>query len=344
MCQYSAVDGVMGAWHRQHLGSLAVSGAAAVVIEATAVTPQGRITRGCTGLYADTQENRLREIISDIRTYSSTILGIQLGHTGRRGSIHRPWDYNFEPLWPDEGGWRTVAPSPLPFREGWPMPEVLSEAGMADILHAFEDSTRRAARLDLGLIELHGAHGYLMHQFLSPLSNQRSDAYGGTIDNRMRFPLSIVKAVRGVWPSERALGVRISATDWLDGGWNVNDSIVFTRELEKVGVDYVCVSSGGMGGLSTALTSEHLRLAEQIRGGTSVAICGVGHIYRPQQAEDALSAGQADFVALGRAFLDNPRWALHAAVALRETPPFPEQYALAAPDKWRGYAVLHDLS
>ena len=342
MCQYSAVDGVMSAWHRQHLGSLAVSGAGAVIIEATAVAPEGRITAGCAGLYTNAQEARLADILADIRTYSATPFGLQIGHTGRRASMQRPWD-GFDSVADADGGWPSVAPSPIPFRPGWPTPEVLDQAGIDAILEAFSQATIRAARLGLDLLEIHSAHGYLMHQFLSPVANTRTDGYGGAIENRMRFPLEVVSAVRSAWPSERALGVRIRATDWLDDGWNVGDSIAYVRELGRLGVDYVCVSSGGMAGPMTSLTRSHLTLAGEIRAQSDVAICGVGHIYSAAQAEAALAEGKADLIAVGRAFLDNPRWALHAAAELGTSAPFPRQYDLASPDKWRGYDQLHPL-
>lgn len=343
MCQYSATDGVMQAWHRQHLGCLSLAGAGMVIIEATAVAAEGRITPGCTGLHSDNQEQRLLEILTDIRSYSNAAFGIQLGHTGRRASMYRPWEgVGAVPV--TEGGWRSFGPSPLPYMPGWPVPQVLDEAGMTRIRDAFVSSAQRARRIGLSLVELHSAHGYLMHQFLSPVANQRTDSYGGSLNNRMRYPLSIVQAVRDIWPAELALGVRISATDWRDDGWTVDDSIVFVRALRDIGVDYVCVSSGGMGGGMTSLSKEHLPFAARIRRETGMTICGVGQIYKPQQAEAALAQGQADIIALGRAFLDNPRWGWHAAVALGAEPAYPRQYDLARPDIWRGYTVVHGAS
>lgn len=337
MCQYSAVDGLVQPWHHQHLGHLALSGAGALIIEATAVAEEGRITPGCLGLYTDAQANTLGEMVRQIQSFSPMQFGIQLVHTGRRSSVSRPWD-GVRALTGEEGGWRTFGPSALPHMPDWPVPQELDQYGMTRIRDAFVAAATRARDVGLSLVELHGAHGYLIHQFLSPISNRRIDEFGGSLQNRMRFPLAIAQAVRDAWPRDRALGLRISATDWHEEGWTLDESVVFVKALKEIGLDYVSVSSGGIGVL-TSMTRDHLPLAERIRRETGMLTCAVGQIIQPQQAEEVLVKEQADFVALGRALLDNPRWGWHAAHALGVEPDYPRQYELARPDKWRGYVT-----
>jgi 2,4-dienoyl-CoA reductase-like NADH-dependent reductase (Old Yellow Enzyme family) len=340
MCQYSCIDGVLQPWHDQHLGHLALSGAGLLIIEATGVTKEGRITHGCAGLWNIRQERRLREVVERIRSYSPTAIGLQIGHTGRRAGIAPPWNGAMTPLAPETGAWRSYGPSALSHLPGWPVPRKLTVKGMARIAGAFAASAQRALRAGIDLIEVHGAHGYLLHQFLSPLANRRADEYGGSLRNRMRFPLEVAKAVRDVWPPERALGMRISGTDWHDNGWDLDQSVEFVRALGAVGYDYVCVSSGGIGG-ATALLRDHTALAQYIRQRTDVPICAVGYITDPAQAEATLADGKADLVALARAFLDNPRWGWHAALALGATPHFPQQYELVRPENWRAFGKVH---
>ena len=244
MCQYSAIDGVAQPWHEQHWGHLGNSGAAALTIEATAVDSHGMITHGCLGLWNDAQSDALSRTLHRIRSYVSLPIGIQLAHAGRKGSAMRPWEGG-RPLMPDEGAWQTFAPSPLAWGAGWPVPVELDESSMQRILEAFTNAARRADAAGLDFIELHAAHGYLMHAFLSPVSNHRGDSYGGSRYNRMRFPLAVVRAVRSIWPQNKTFGIRINGTDWIDNGWTIEDAIAFGRCLLDAGVDYLSISSGG---------------------------------------------------------------------------------------------------
>jgi NADPH2 dehydrogenase len=342
MCQYSAINGVMQAWHRQHLGHLALSGSAAIIIEATGVSKEGRITPGCVGLYNNKQQRQLAKIVQEIGQYSSTKIGIQLVHTGRRASMCPPWD-GVRALSRKEGGWQTVAPSSIPHLPGWPLPRELDQTGMIRIQDAFVEAATRALNAGLSIVELHGAHGYLIHEFLSPIANHRKDEFGGSLENRMRFPLSIAQAVRDVWPRNRALGFRISATDWNEDGWKIDDSIIFVKALKRIGVDYVTASSGGIG-VFTSMTRDHMPLAEQIRVETGMTTCAVGQIIEARKAEAVLACGQADFVALGRALLDDPRWGWHAAQALGIEHGYPKQYELAMPANWKGYPIAHPMA
>jgi 2,4-dienoyl-CoA reductase-like NADH-dependent reductase (Old Yellow Enzyme family) len=245
MCQYSAVDGAASDWHLVHLGHLALSGAGLLIIEATAVEALGRITHGCLGLYSDETEAALQRALQVVRAHSRMPIAIQLGHAGRKASSHVPWQGGML-IPPAEGGWRPLAPSALPHLPGEAPPEALDEHGLQRIVAAFADAARRAHRLGLDAIELHGAHGYLLHQFLSPLSNVRSDAYGGSLRKRMHFPLQVFEAVRAAVPTSMPVGLRLSATDWVEGGWDLAQSAAFVRELQARGLDFLHVSSGGV--------------------------------------------------------------------------------------------------
>lgn len=335
MCQYSAEDGVPGNWHLVHLGQFAISGAGLTFVEATGVTPEGRITPGCTGLWSDAQETAFRPIVDFFRAYGSGRIGIQLGHAGRKASTGVPW-HGGKPLAADEGAWQTVAPSAVPYAEGWHVPEALDEAGMARIRDGFAAAAERALRLDFDVVEIHSAHGYLLHQFLSPLSNRREDAYGGSLRNRMRFPLEVFDAVRAVWPDDRPLGVRFSATDWVPGsGWGVAEAIEYARALQARGCDFVDVSSGGNSpeqeiavgpGYQTGFAAEIRRAVP------GLAVMAVGKITDPVQAEHILHSGQADLVALARGITYDSRWAWHAAETLGDPrAAFPAQYARSHP-------------
>ena len=246
MCQYSAENGCMTDWHTIHLGHLALSGAALLTIEATGVTPEGRISYGDTGLWSDETEAAMARVLESVRRWSDMPIAIQLGHAGRKASTDKPW-FGGEQIPPDhENGWQTVAPSPIPFSDGENPPQELDRAGLDRIREAFADAARRAARLDLAAVQIHAAHGYLLHQFLSPLSNQRTDEYGGSLENRMRFPLEVFDAVRAAFPADRPVTVRLSATDWVEGGWDVEEAITFSKVLEARGCDAIHVSSGGL--------------------------------------------------------------------------------------------------
>jgi NADPH2 dehydrogenase len=340
MCQYSAIAGSATEWHLQHLGSLALSGAGLVMIEATAVEARGRITPHCLGLYSIANEQALATVLQTCRVFGTARLGIQLAHAGRKASVQVPWQGG-KPLGETEGAWESVGPSARPFAAGWPAPKPLDGAAMARIKGAFVAAAERAARLGIDVAELHCAHGYLLHEFLSPLANQRTDKYGGSLDNRMRYPLEVAAAVREVWPAERPLGLRLSATDWLDGGFTIDEAVVFASALRGIGIDYVCASSGGIVPESAGPPEPgyQVPLASRIRDQASMPTRAVGLIAHPRQAEAVIRDGAADMVALARAFLDDPRWVWHAAEALGETVPYPPQYQRCRPGIWPGAAL-----
>ena len=334
MCQYSAVDGSMTDWHLQHLGSLALSGASMLVIEATGVTPEGRITHGCTGLYSDANEASMKRVIDFVRSVSDIRLGIQLGHAGRKASAERPWEGR-GPLKGDDE-WLTIAPSAIPLAAGWPAPRALDRGTMTSVRDAFVASAKRALALGLDFVELHSTHGYLLSEFLSPLSNRREDSYGGSLENRMRYPLEVAAAVRAAWPRDRALGAKISGTDFAEGGWTGDDAVVYARELKRVGLDYVTVSGGGvvLDAKVPAGPGYQVPYAERVRRESGITTGAVGLISEPQQAEEIVASGKADFVSLARGMLFDPRWPQHAAVALGAEAKYPPQYERAAPKLW----------
>lgn len=335
MCQYSAVDGGMTDWHMQHLGSLALSGAGMLVIEATGVTAQGRITPACTGLYSDMTEAAMKRVTDFMRTLSPICLGVQLAHAGRKASAQRPWEGRGA-LTPQEGAWEAVAPSAIPLAAGWPTPSALDRAGMEQVREAFVAAARRAARVGLDFVEVHSTHGYLLSEFLSPLANTRTDEYGGSLENRMRFPLEVFRAARAAWPHAKPIGAKISGTDFAPGGWTPDEAVVYARELKKSGCDYVIVSGGGMVLDANVTTSPGYQVpyAERVRQETGIVTGAVGLISEPQQAEDIVASGKADFVALARAMLFDPRWPWHAAVVLDADIQYPPQYERAHPRAW----------
>ena len=337
MCQYSAEDGSASDWHLQHLGSLSVSGAGLVIVEQTAVEPAGRITHACLGLYSDPNEAALTRIVALCRRWGGARLGIQLAHAGRKGSARLPW-LGGGPLAADTGAWTTSAPSAIPFGAGWPAPEALDESGLVRIRDAHATAARRADRLGFDLVEVLAAHGFLLHSFLSPISNRRSDNYGGSLDGRMRFPLEVAAAVRAAWPREKALGMRITGFDWIAGGITPEEAGTFARLLREIGFDYVCVSSGGVSPEARPVVSlgYQVPFAASVRKASGISVQAVGMILDPHQAEAVVAGGDADFVALARAFLDNPRWAWHAADALGADLPCAPQYRRARPDQWPG--------
>jgi 2,4-dienoyl-CoA reductase-like NADH-dependent reductase (Old Yellow Enzyme family) len=345
MCQYSSIDGLASDWHIQHLGTLSMSGAALVVIEATGVEPIGRITHGCLGLWSDAHEAALRPAVETVRRWGTAKLGIQLAHAGRKASTQVPWRGG-KPLGRDEAPWQTVSASAIPFAEGWHTPTALDEAGIERIKTAFVDAARRALRLGLDVVELHGAHGYLVHQFLSPLSNQRTDRYGGSLENRMRFGLEIAEALRAVWPKDRVLGARITASDWVEGGAGIDDGVAFARELKARGLDYVCVSSGAVSPAQKIQIGPGYQVpfAAEIRAKAGIATRAVGMIVEPRQAEEIVASGQADMVALARGMLDDPRWGWHAADALGASVRVPPQYERARPATWPGAKMIRPVA
>ena len=335
MCQYCVEDGVVGDWHRVHLGMLANSGAGLLIVEATAVTAQGRISPGCTGLYNDANEAAFASVVETVRAVGSAHLGIQIAHSGRKGSTAAPW-VGRGPVAKAEGGWDVVAPSPLPFTEGWLVPAQLDRAGMDDIRDAFVSAAQRAARLGFEFLELHSAHGYLLSSFVSPLSNRRGDDYGGTRENRMRFPLEVAAAVRDVWPSDRPMSVRINGSDWVEGGWTPDDAVAYAAALKGTGVDIVTVSSGGIdpGQQVPVRPGYQVPIAARVRKEAGIPTIAVGLITDPRQAEAIVADGDADMVALARGMLFNPRWGLHAALALGVEVDYPPQYQRATPETW----------
>jgi len=335
MCQYSAENGSMTDWHLMHLGTLALSGAGMLVIEATGVVPEGRITPHCTGLYSDENEAAMARVARYVRSISPVRLGVQLGHAGRKASSHRPWGGR-GPLKPDEGAWTTVAPSSIALAPGWPTPHALSHAEMGQLKAGFVQAVRRAARMGLDFIELHSTHGYLMSEYLSPLANQREDEYGGNLENRMRFPLEVFSAMREAWPADKPIGAKISGSDFAPGGWTPDDAVVYARELKKRGCAYVTVSGGGvvLDAKVPVGPGYQVPFAERVKRETGITTGAVGLISEAQQAEEIIASGKADFVSLARAMLFDPRWPWHAAVALGAELHYPPQYERCSPALW----------
>ncbi|KND61485.1 NADH:flavin oxidoreductase, Old Yellow Enzyme family [Candidatus Burkholderia verschuerenii] len=332
MCQYSAERGEATDWHMIHLGSLALSGAGMLFIEATAVEPDGRITPADLGLWDDVTENALRPVMAAIRKYSKIPVTMQLAHAGRKASSHAPWDGG-QLISVADGGWMTHAPSAVPHKPEETPPLALDTTSLLRVKEAFAASARRAARLGIDGLELHCAHGYLLHQFLSPLSNQRTDEYGGSRENRMRYPLEIFDAVRAAFPDDKPVGVRVSATDWVEGGWDIEDTIAFAGELKKRGVDWVDVSSGGVSPLQKISLEPGYQVpfAKAVKEATGVTTVAVGLITEPKHAEEIIESGQADYVAIARGVLYDARWPWHAAAELGASVQAPPQYWRSQP-------------
>jgi 2,4-dienoyl-CoA reductase-like NADH-dependent reductase (Old Yellow Enzyme family) len=332
MCQYSSVDGEANDWHTIHLGHLALSGAAMLTIEATAVEAEGRITYGDLGLWSDATEAALKTVLASVRRHSSMPIAIQLAHAGRKASSHVPWDGG-QLITLEQGGWRPHAPSSLPISDKEAPPQALDQAGMRRVAAAFADSARRAQRLGIDAIEIHAAHGYLLHEFLSPIANARSDAYGGSLANRMRFPLEVFELVRGAVPREMPVGVRVSGTDWVEGGWDITECEQFGQALAGRGCSFIHVSSGGVSPRQQIPLAPDYQvpMAQRMREATGLPTIGVGLITEPEQAEAIIAEGRADLVALARAMLFNPRWPWHAAARLGAQVDAPPQYWRSQP-------------
>jgi len=331
MCQYSAPDGLPTDWHMVHLGARAVGGAGCVIVEATGVAPEGRISTHDLGLWNDLQAEAFRRITSFI-VAQGAVAAIQLGHAGRKASTSQPW-YGGGPVSPIEGGWEVLAPSAIPFSDVSPTPHEMTTADIERCVNQFTQATRRAASAGFQVVELHMAHGYLLHQFLSPLSNKRQDVYGGSFEGRSRFPMEVVRAVRAAWPEDLPLFVRISATDYVEGGWDIEQSILLARSLKQAGVDLIDCSGGGLVPVARIPIAPgyQVPLASAIRNKAGIATGAVGLITEPQQAEDILRRGDADVVLLARELLRNPYWPLQAAQQLGAQHPWPNQYLRAKP-------------
>lgn len=328
MCQYSATDGNAGDWHLIHLGTLALSGAGLLTLEATAVSPEGRISPRDLGLYSDDNEHALARVLDAVRRWTQVPMAIQLSHAGRKGSSRVPWEGGTQISAAAADGWRTLAPSPVPHGAGEETPAALDEAGLDHVLEAFVTAAQRAARLGLQGIELHMTHGYLLHQFLSPLANSRTDDYGGALANRMRFPLRVFEAVRAAVPPHVAVWARIPGSDWVEGGWNVDDAAVLAAALAARGASVVHLSCGGVSPRQ-AIPLEpgyQVPFAREVRRRTGLAVIAVGLITEPRHAESIIADGDADAIALARALLYDPRWPWHAAVELGAQVAAPPQY------------------
>lgn len=332
MCQYSAVDGMANDWHLVHLGSRAAGGAGLVIIEATAVEPRGRITPYDLGIWSDDQVEPLARAARFI-TEQGAVAGIQIAHAGRKASTSRPWDARKAMVPVEEGGWTVVGPSAIPFSEQYPMPAELSSGEIAQVVAAFREGARRARDAGFQWLELHASHGYLLHSFMSPLSNQRTDEYGGTYENRIRFALEVARATRAVWPEDRVLTARFSCTDWVEGGWTLEETIELSRRFKVEGFDLIDCSSGGLSPLQQipAGAGYQVPFSESVRQGAQIPTATVGLITQPMQADSLVRNQRADIILLGRELLRNPYWPLHAAVALghRDLAPVPPQYLRA---------------
>jgi len=338
MCQYSSIEGFANDWHLVHLGCRAVGGAGLVLTEATAVTPRGRFSPQDLGIWSDDHIEPLAHIVRFLEQRGS-VAGIQLAHAGRKASTPPPWENRAGTLTEAEGGWRPVAPSAIPFDVGFNVPSVLTDDGISEIVANFVQAARRSHQAGFRVAEIHAAHGYLLHQFLSPLSNQRNDNYGGSFENRTRLVREIVTAVRNVWPDELPLLVRISVTDWVVGGWDLDQSFELVRQLGMLGVDLVDCSSGGTSpNAKFPLGAGYqTQFAEQIKRVTGIKTGAVGLITAPAQADHIIRTGQADLVLLARELLRDPYWPLRAARELRHLAPWPAQYLRAAPSDSPGY-------
>ncbi|CAM3483486.1 oxidoreductase [Rouxiella silvae] len=337
MCQYSAEHGKATSWHHAHLGQLSFSGAGLLILEATAVEDVGRISPQDLGLWNDETEEAMASLVTSLRENSDIPLGIQLGHAGRKASCYAPWEGGTQ-ISAKLGGWQTVAPSAVGFADTDNAPEAMSLERISALKQAFVDSAKRADKLGFDLIELHGAHGYLLHQFLSPLSNQRTDQYGGSLENRMRLLLEIYQELRQVFSANKPIGVRISATDWVPGGWDVEQSIELSKALEKLGCSYIHVSSGGLSTQQKIAVGPNYQVpfAQSIKQAVDIPVIAVGLITEPEQAEAIVSTGQADMIALARGVLYNPRWPWHAAAKLGAKVSAPKQYWRSEPHNVKG--------
>ncbi len=337
MCQYSASEGTPGDWHLIHLGHLALSGAGLLILEATAVEAEGRITPGDLGLYSDANEAGLARVLAAVRAHSTMPVAMQLGHAGRKASSRAPWEGGAQIRPGEPGGWKAFAPSAVPHAPGEDVPLALDAEGLARVREAFVAAARRAARLGIEGIEIHAAHGYLLHQFLSPLANHRDDAYGGSLENRLRFPLEVFDAVRAVFPAGRPVWVRVSAVDWVEGGWDLEGTVAFAKALEARGCAAIHVSSGGVSPKQAIALGAGYQVpfAERVKAEVGIPVIAVGLITEARQAEAILAEGKADAISLARAILYDPRWPWHAAAELGAQVKAPVQYWRSQPREFK---------
>jgi 2,4-dienoyl-CoA reductase-like NADH-dependent reductase (Old Yellow Enzyme family) len=344
MCQYSAVDGCMTDWHLIHLGHLALSGAALLTIEATAVLPEGRITYADAGLWNEACEAAIARTLKSVRHWSSIRIAIQLSHAGRKASTEVPWKGGFQIPPNHANGWTPLAPSAIPYEAGEQLPVPLDRNGLARVREAFAAATQRAARVGVDAVQIHGAHGYLLHQFLSPLSNRREDEYGGSLENRMRFPLEVFDAVRAAFPADRPVTMRVSGSDWVNGGWDIDQTIAFAQALEAHGCSAIHVSSGGLTPSQQIPVgpSYQVPLARAVKNATRIPVIAVGLITEFDQAEAIVGTGDADLIALARAILYDPRWPWHAAAYFGAHVKAPNQYLRSQPRQYPGLFDLGD--
>ena len=337
MCQYSATEGTPGDWHLIHLGHLALSGAGMMIVEATAVSPEGRITPWDLGLYCDANEEGLARVLGAVRANSPIKLGMQLAHAGRKASSRAPWLGGAQIRSDESGGWKAVAPSAVPHAAAEDAPLALDSEGMRRVRGAFVDTARRAARLGLDGLEIHAAHGYLLHQFLSPLANRRDDGYGGSLENRMRFPLEVFDAVRDTFPADKPVWARISATDWVPGGWDIEGTVALSNALMERGCAAIHVSSGGVSPQQVIKLGPGYQVpyAQRVKADVGLPTIAVGLITEPEQAEAIVANNEADAVSLARAVLYNPRWPWHAAAKLGARVRAPQQYWRSQPREFK---------
>lgn len=335
MCQYISEDGNANDWHIMHLGQFAMGAGGLVITEATHVSPEGRISPRCLGLYSDENERTLKRVVDFCKAHGVAKMGTQLAHAGRKASTRPPFQGS-GPLAQDEGPWPTVGPSAVGYGD-WPAPVAADEAALAKIKADFVSATERSARVGFDLIEMHGGHGYLLHQFLSPLSNRRNDRYGGSIEGRMQFPLEVFNACRAVWPEHLPMGIRLSATDWVDGGLTVEETVEVVKALGDAGCDFVDITSGGLDPNQQISVGPGYQVpfAEQVKKETGMTTMAVGMITDGLQAEEIVASGKADFVAIARGVMDDPHWSWHAAQQLGVEITYPDQYVRCRPDVWR---------
>lgn len=333
MCQYSAHEGSAGDWHVIHLGQLAISGAGLLIVEATAVSPEGRISPSDLGLYSDANEAALQRVLAAVRPHSPIRIAIQISHAGRKASSHTPWEGGHQIHPGEAGGWKTLAPSAVPHAEPEDVPLALDRAGLDKVRQDFVATAQRAARLGFDGIELHCAHGYLLHQFLSPLANQRTDEYGGSLENRMRFPLEVFEAIRAAVPREMPVWARISATDWVPGGWDIEGTVALSREMKARGCAAIHVTTGGVSPKQAIKLGPGYQVpyAQRVKAEVGLPTIAVGLITEAEQAESIIAAGEADAVSLARAMLYDPRWPWHAAAKLGASVSAPRQYWRSQP-------------